>query len=78
MAEKLKVTPLPYYDALQIVEANRKRCEAKVAAPPAQRGRNKKLGDACHRFAKVEVNGKCYCLRHGQSMALALAMAGKK
>lgn len=53
--------PLP----IQYVE-----CCMPVCIEPESRGRNKFLGKQCKSRAKIKIDGKPYCLRHAQQVAL--------
>jgi len=53
-------------------------CEFKVIQPPALRGRNKPLGDACGSKSAYVVRGMFYCKRHAQSVALEILIKESK
>jgi hypothetical protein len=65
---------LDFTPSYQIVLAKipRVACVFKVVMDADQRGRNRKLGDKCACTAKIFVNGKPYCVRHAQSVALSI------
>lgn len=53
----------------QMMDAKLPRCESTVFADC--RGRNKKYGNKCANFAKIEVDGKKLCVIHAKQHALS-------
>ena len=53
---------------------NLPKCEGIMQTEASARGRDKYLKDKCGRKAKVQIDGKKYCLRHAQQKALLILL----
>jgi hypothetical protein len=74
MATNIKAEILPGAFLLSRKEMLPK-CEAQVAEGLVYRGRNSKHKQRCACEAKIELDGKKFCVRHAQQHALTLLLA---
>ena len=69
------VKVLPRWSAAQFNPKD-KKCEQPVSVftVDSGRGRNRKHKTKCACFAKFEINGKAFCVRHAQQEALNILL----